>query len=552
MKFVRPIVDGVGGLGRSVADLARLQQVARILVRHGFGSILTGIDLPGLPSGGANEEATPERVTRALTELGPTFVKLGQVLSTRNDVLPDAYCDAFARLQDDVGPLPFADIEAVLDDALDEDWRAQIELDPQPLATASIAQVHQGTLSDGTRVVLKVQRPGIAKTIRADLNILDFLARRMLAEYPETRSFDPLGMLGEFDRSISAELDFEVEAGHMRQFQKNFAGDPEVVIPEVYGHLSADRVLCMAFLDGVKMRHARAAGCDMKVVGDRYLRVAYDMLFVHGLFHGDLHPGNVIVLEGEVIGLIDFGMVGRLTQEMRNNVISIMFALQRGDYRTIARLFYEIALKDERLDYQAVERETIEVMEEHWSGDSVRDMNMGAFVMSLAQRAARQGCRIPSSYTMLFKGIMTSEGLSKNLIEEVDPIAAIRPYFERMVAERFSRDELEKEGFYLAFTMQSLFSRLPVTLGQLLDDIDAQRLRLSIRNIADPDELRAADLRTNRAVLGGFAMTSAVCGTLALGLPVVWPLGLVVAAAFYGVMLVISTYVLWAVLRSGG
>ena len=444
-------------------------------------------------------------------------VKLGQVLSTRNDVLPDAYCEAFARLQDDVGPLPFVEIEAVLDDALAEDWREHIELDPEPLATASIAQVHQGTLSDGTRVVLKVQRPGIAKTIRADLNILDFLARRMLAEYPETRSFDPLGMLGEFDRSISAELDFEVEAGHMRQFQKNFAGDPEVVIPEVYGHLSADRVLCMAFLDGVKMRHARAAGCDMKVVGDRYLRVAYDMLFVHGLFHGDLHPGNVIVLEGEVIGLIDFGMVGRLTQEMRNNVISIMFALQRGDYRTIARLFYEIALKDERLDYQAVERETIEVMEEHWSGDSVADMNMGAFVMSLAQRAARQGCRIPSSYTMLFKGIMTSEGLSKNLIEEVDPIAAIRPYFERMVAERFSRDELEKEGFYLAFTMQSLFSRLPVTLGQLLDDIDAQRLRLSIRNIADPDELRAADLRTNRAVLGGFAMTSAVCGTLALG-----------------------------------
>ncbi len=552
MKIVRPIVDGVGGLGRSVSDLTRLQRVARVLVRHGLGWVITGIDLPGLPSGGATEEATPERVTRALTELGPTFVKLGQVLSTRNDVLPDAYCEAFTKLQDDVGPLPFAEIEAVLDDALDQGWRERIELDPEPLATASIAQVHQGTLPDCTRVVLKVQRPGIAKTIRADLNILDFLARRMLAEYPETRSFDPLGMLGEFDRSISAELDFEVEATHMGQFRKNFEGDPEVVIPEVYADLSADRVLCMAFLDGVKMRHAREAGCNMKTVGERYLRISYDMLFVHGLFHGDLHPGNVIVLEGDVIGLIDFGMVGRLTQEMRNNVISIMFALQRGDYRTIARLFYEIALKDERLDYQAVERETIEVMEAHWSGGSVRDMDMGAFVMSLAQRAARQGCRIPSSYTMLFKGIMTSEGLAKTLIEEVDPIAAIRPYFERMVAERFSRDQLEKEGFYYAFTMQSLFTRLPVSLGQLLDDIDAQRLRLSIRNIADPDELRAADLRTNRLLVGGFAMTSALCGTLALGLPVVWPLGLVVAAAFYLVMAVLSVYVLWSVLRSGG
>lgn len=552
MQIVRPIVSSVGGLGRSVSDLARLQAVARILVRHGLGWVVTGIDLPGLPSGGANVEPTPERVTRALTELGPTFVKLGQILSTRDDVIPEAYCEAFTKLQDDVGPLPFVEIEAVLDEALPEGWRERVDLEPEPLATASIAQVHQGTLTDGTRVVLKVQRPGIAKVIRADLNILFFLARRVLAEYPEAKSFDPIGMLTEFDRSISAELDFEVEAGHMRQFRRNFAGDPEVVVPEVFDALTADRVLCMAFLDGVKMRHAREAGCDMQKVGDRYLRVAYDMLFVHGLFHGDLHPGNVIVLPGEVIGLIDFGMVGRLTQEMRNNVISIMFALQRGDYRTIARLFYEIALKDERLDYQAVERETIEVMEEHWSGGSVRDMDMGAFVMSLAQRAARQGCRIPSTYTMLFKGIMTSEGLAKSLIEEVDPIAAIRPYFERMVAERFSRESLEKEGFYHAFTMSSLLSRLPVTISQLLDDVDAQRLRFSVRNIADPHELRAADLRANRQVMAGFAMTSALCGTLALGIEVAWPLGLVVAAGFYAVMVALFAYVVWSVLRTGG
>jgi ubiquinone biosynthesis protein len=338
----------------------------------------------------------------------------------------------------------------------------------------------------------------------------------------------------------------------MRQFQRNFAGDPEVVIPEVHDHLTADRVLCMAFLDGVKMRKARAAGHDMKTVGDRYLRVAYDMLFVHGLFHGDLHPGNVIVLPGEVIGLIDFGMVGRLTQEMRNNVISIMFALQRGDYRTIARLFYEIAIKDERLDYQAVERETIEVMDEHWSGGSVRDMDMGAFVMSLDQRAARQGCRIPSSYTMLFKGIMTSEGLAKSLIEEVDPIGAIRPYFERMVAERFSRDQLEKEGFYYAFTMSSLLSRLPVTVSQLLDDLDAQRLRLSVRNIVDPAELRSADLRTNRAILASFTVGSALCGTQALTVTSAWPLGLVVAFGFYTLTMALGAYTLYAVLRSGG
>ena len=557
MAIVRPIVSSVGGLGRSVSDLARLQAVARVLIRHGFGWLVAGIEIPGLPRTPSPVDTTPERTTRMLTELGPTFVKLGQILSTRPDILPDEYCEALTRLQDDVGPLPYAEIEAVLDECLGGGWQGRVEIDPEPLATASIAQVHTGHLlhddgSVGDKVVLKVQRPGIERTIRADLNILYFLARRLLAEVPEADSFDPLGMLGEFDRSISAELDFVVEASHMRQVASNFEGDDEVVIPEVIDTLSGRTVLCMEFLDGVKLREARAAGCDMEVVGERYLRAAYDMLFVHGLFHGDLHPGNVIVLPGDVIGLIDFGMVGRLTAEMRANVISIMFALQRGDYRTIARLFYEIAIKDERLDYQAVERETVEVMEEHWSGGSVKDMDMGAFVMSLARRAARQGCRIPSTYTMLFKGIMTSEGLAKSLIDEVDPIAAIGPYFERMVAERFSQEQASNELFYYAFTMQSLLSRLPITVSQLLDDVDAQRLRFSVRNFVDPAELAAADRRTNRLIGAAMTIASAVCGTLALQVTSAWPLGLVVALGFYAAMVGLFGYTALMVLRNRG
>jgi len=173
-------------------------------------------------------------------------------------------------------------------------------------------------------------------------------------------------------------------------------------------------------------------------------------------------------------------------------------------------------------------------------------------VMSLARRAARQGCRIPSTYTMLFKGIMTSEGLAKSLIEEVDPIAAIGPYFERMVAERFSQQQAEKELFYYAFTMSSLLSRLPITVSQLLDDVDAQRMRLSIRNHADPVELAAADRRTNRVVAAGLTATAALCGTIALQVSVAWPLGLVVAAGFYLVMVGLFAYTALMVVRNRG
>ncbi len=515
MKIVRPVVNTVGEVGGAVRDLGRLQRVAGVLVRHGLGWLVSGLEIPGLPRASPPFDSTPERALQAIQELGPTFVKLGQVLSTRPDVLPDEWCVAFTRLQDDVGAVPFPEIAAQLDAALGQGWRDRLTIEETPLATASIAQVYRAVLADGRRVVLKVQRPGIAPMIRADLNILYFLARRVLAEYPEAKSFDPVGVLQEFERSITAELDFLQEASNMERFRKNFAGDPDVHVPDVHPDLTTSTVLCMELLEGVKMREAREAGCDMRVVGERYLKCAYDQLFVHGLFHGDLHPGNVLVLAGDRIGLLDFGMVGRMTREMRDNVISIMFALQKGDFRTVARLFYEIAIKDHRLDYRVVEHETIDVMEKHWAGTSVQDMQLGAFVMDLAQRAARKGARIPTSYAMFFKAIMTSEGLAKSLIREVDPIAAIAPYFHRMLAERFSRESLEQEATYHLFTLQSLLARMPATVTQLLDDVDGQRVRFTLKEEADPRALAAADRRADRAITAGLAATFVACGTAA-------------------------------------
>ena len=551
MQIVRPVVSTVGGAGGRFRDLARLQAVSRILIRHGLGILVAGIDLPGLPKAEATLTTTPERTVKAIEELGPTYIKLGQVLSTRPDVLPAAYITAFEQLQDDVTQLPFEDIRAVLDKSLGDDWRDRIDIDETPLATASIAQVHRGTLNDGTQVVLKVQRPGISKTIRADLNLLHFLARRILAEYPEARSFDLENVLREFERSITSELDFNVEADNMRKFQANFQDDPRVRIPKVYPSLCARKVLCMAFLKGVRMRDARALGSDMAVVGDRYLTVAYDMLFVHGLFHGDLHPGNVLVLEDDVIGLLDFGMVGRLSKEMRNNVVSIMFALQRGDFRTIARLFYEIAIKDERVDYKRIESDTIEVMDKHWStGASVKDMALGPFVMELAARAGHHGARVPAAYTMFFKAIVTSEGLAKTLIDEVDPISAIKPYFEKMITEQLSKENLQSEAFYLALTLSSLLNRLPVTVSQILDDVDAQRLQITVNQKADPLIISAANHRVNQGICAALAITCLICGTLVLLTPQAWVVGVpVLSLGFYGGAAVFAVLTFWMAVR---
>lgn len=556
MRIVRPAVDIVGGVGHRVRDLNRLREVATVLVKHGFGMLVAGVDVPGITTRPTTSTLpTPERLVAAVQELGPTFVKLGQVLSTRPDILPPDYIAALEKLQDDVNPLPFSQIEERLTAELGAAWRTRIaSFEESPLATASIAQVHKATLLDGRRVVFKVQRAGISRLIDADLSILLLLSRRTLVEYPEARSFDPLGILEEFERSIKAELDFDLEARNMRRIQRNFEGEQDIVrVPDVHESLSGRRVLCMDLLEGVKIRDARAAGCDMQVVGDRYLKVAYDMLFEHGFFHGDLHPGNVLVLPGDKLGLLDFGMVGSMSQEMRNNVISIIFGVQRGDYRTIARLFYDISIKDGRVDYREVERVTVALMEKHWSGSSFKEMQLGLYVTDLARAAAGHGARIPAAYTMFFKAIITSEGLAKSLIDEVDPIAAAEPYIRQFLKEQLSEDRLRQDMFYNFITLSSLGRRLPVAITQFMDDLEDQRVQFSIR---DPDRLETMAARNrvqNRLIIAAFTITAVVCGTVALVAPVTYVLGVpVLSLLFYAAAGPMFALTLSMVLRNRG
>jgi ubiquinone biosynthesis protein len=546
MRIVRPVLGTLDTMTDRVRDLGRMQEVARVLIRHGLGVLVAGFDLPGVKRPQPVVERwqdTPERVVRAIQELGPTFVKLGQVLSTRPDLLPAPYIEALQKLQDDVSPITFAEVDAQLAAELGEAWRERVQtFDDVPLATASIAVVHRAALVDGQQVVFKIQRPGIQRVIRSDLHIIRLIARRAVVEFPEARSFDPMAVLDEFEESLMAELDFEQEARNMAKVARLFEGCEFVRVPKAIEALSSKTVLCMEFLDGVKMRSAREAGFDMKLVGQRFLTVAYDMLFKHGFFHGDMHPGNVLVLEGEVLGLLDFGMVGRLTREMRNNVISIIFGLERGDHRTIARLFYDIAIKDGRVDYNAVEREAIKLMEEHWSGGSVAEMQLGPFVVDLATAASRHGARVPRDYTMFFKALLTTEGLAKSLIREVDPIAAAAPYIQAFLTERFSEERLQQDAFYNLLTLSSLGRRLPVSMSQLLDDLDHQRLRFTV---VDPDRdrtLSLAERLVNRALATGLTITCFVLATHLLD----------ARALFDGDALLVSNLILGLLLLGAG
>lgn len=542
MRIVRPLVDAVGDLQLALRNLGRLREVAVILARAGLGRLVRGV--PELDAAGearGPEATTPELVVSALQQLGPTYVKLGQVLSTRPDVLPPAYIAALERLQDEVDAVPFAQIDAILDQELGELREALLaELDEAPIATASIAQVHGAVLRDGGEIVLKVQRPGIAAQVEADLNILRFLLHRALIEYPEIAALDPGSLLDEFNRTMTAELDFRQEAENMRRFARNFADHPGVHVPAVCDALVTTRVLGMERLHGVSIRKARAAGHDMKVVGTRYLDTLFEMILSHGFFHGDLHPGNVLVLPGDVLGLLDCGMVGSATDKMRHQIATMMFALRRGDHRTLSRILYDIAIRDDRLDFRALQDATVEVVAEFFPpGARLEDISMGPFSVELLRRSAMLGARVPTPYIMVLKALITAEGLAKSLLHEVDPIEAAEPFFTRLATTRLAPERLQQEALYAALTISSLVDRLPVTVAQLMDDLDEQRLQVSVKPVADPETLRHAARQVDRQLAAAFAVGGLVAGALVADTLLVATLLLWVGAGAIGLWLLL-------------
>ncbi len=514
MRIVRPVVWTMGSLSHTVRDIGRMNEVAKILAKHGFGLLVSNIDIPGFPKTSAKTiTSTPARVSAAMQELGPTFIKLGQILSTRPDLLPEEYIAELQTLQDRTSPISSTDIHSVLSSELGENWRERFEtFDDTPLATASIAQVHKGTLKGGMVVAVKVQRPKIARKIEADLSILEFLTNRLLTEFPEAEYFDPKGVIAEFNKAIHAEINFSSESKNIEQFANNFEDDPNVIVPIVIEELSSSKVLCMSFLDGVSIRDARQNGADMEIVGKNYMQMAYKMIFEHSFFHGDLHPGNVLVLEGNKLGLLDFGMTGRLTKEMRDNIVSLIFALERGDFRTVARIFYDIAVKETRVDYSQFEADSIDLIQKNLDGSSIQEIQIGLFMTDMAQGAMKHKVKTPACYTMLFKALITTEGLAKSLLPEIDPIQSARPYVTKLVADRYSPKRMREDLFYHTVTLSTFIRRLPTTASQLMDDLDHQRLKLNYNIIEDPSTKASLDRRNAAMVTAILAVGGAICG----------------------------------------
>ncbi|MBI4704403.1 MAG: AarF/ABC1/UbiB kinase family protein [Deltaproteobacteria bacterium] len=524
----------------ALRDIQRLREIYVVLVRHGFGELAQRLGLrqrireggeaaalgpaadevpPSLAPAAERERgdkergqiALPQRLRLVLMDLGPSFVKLGQIASTRPDLLPKEWIEELKKLQDEVTPVSFAEIEAVLEESLGAPLADLFEsIAPEPLAAASIAQVHRAVLkhAEGPKqVVLKVQRPGIAQTVARDVELLHALARLVERSIPESHIYSPCALAQEFDRAISAEMDFTQEADNAARFARNFAGHPQAHFPRVYREATTRRVLTMEHLDGWKVYEAIARhGYQGPAIAKAAVGILIKMIFEDGFFHADPHPGNIVLSgspEQPRIGLIDLGMVGRFSPELRDKVIDMMLAAMRQDYEALADALYAVGTPTERLDMRAFRAE-VRRLADKYLGRPLKEIDFAALIGDLVKGATQFGLEIPPDFTLVGKALMTIEGVGKEIDPELDVLGEARPHFARLLRQRYSPERVAADLWRAAERLAGAAYDLPQQAREVLDELRTGRLTLRTE---DPSAGRISD-RLGRRLFAGLVVGS--------------------------------------------
>jgi ubiquinone biosynthesis protein len=493
-----------------------------------------------------------------LQELGPTFVKLGQVLSSRPDLVPTQYQRELAHLQDDVGALPVAEIRAQLAAAWHGDpSRHLAHFDEKPLATASIAQVHRARLHDGREVVVKVQRPNLEPTIRADIDLLYLVARLLEATIEEAGLYQPYEVIRAFEQAILEELDFTIEARNARAIAANFAENQRLIVPAIVDALSTRTVLVMEYVKGVKITHLCAdppEGVDVDAVLDTVLDAAFQMAFVDGLFHGDPHPGNVMVTPEGKVCLLDYGLVGRLTSNMQQTIIQLSLAIATRDAEAVTRLVYRIGQPQERMSL-GVFRDRVSDMMARYLVRRLDEVDAASLVNELMDLALRYKIRVPADYALLAKSAVTIEGIVRQLRPNLDIAKTILPYAQKLMADRYSPDAVGRLALRSAVTLLDSAQQLPLIAHQIVTDLEAGRLTVQVSN-AELDRLSRSLNDLGTKVFLGMVTMGLILGTFFVLARYPWEFhGVSLWAAFGGgialwiVFMVVSWHFLYTRLK---
>ena len=549
-----------------VRDLSRLHEITAILIRYGGGDFVRLIGIGNiLERAGrilhwkeASEISHLEpavRVRRALEDLGPTFVKLGQVLATRVDIFPPHWIVEFEKLQSDVPSVAFELLLPELEKALGTSpGEIFLELNTTPFAAASIAQVHLAKLQDGTPVVLKIRRPGIGPRIEADLRILSHVARLMELEIPDASRYQPSQIVSQFKRSLRRELDMAMEARNIDRFAENFRDDPTVVVPKVYWEWTSEVMNVQEAITGIagnNIAAADAAGLDRRLLAARGADAVLKMILIDGYFHADPHPGNVFYLEGNRIGIVDFGMVGRLTDQRRNQIVDLLYALARKDEDATLSVLLDWT-GDESVDEVKLAADVSELVL-NYENMQLKDLKLGTLLSEITVIMRENSLVLPADLTLLFKALITLEGLGQQLDPEFHMVEHLTPFVRRVITDRFTPSAMLKRGQRGANDILEIVTGLPRDIARLLRearrgklkiDLDLKRLDHFGQQLDRSTNRLTLGILTSSLVIGSSIVMTVEAGPTIFGLSLFGLMGFIVA--FFN-----SIWIILSIWRSG-
>ncbi len=553
----------------AMRDLPRLHEITSVLIRHGLGDLVRRLGIGTLLERAGQilhwGEAAPsavldpaQRIRRALEELGPTFIKLGQVMATRVDVFPPAWVAEFEKLQSTVPPLPFEALAPELERALgrppSEVFR---DLEPEPCGSASIAQVHRARLADDTAVVLKVRRPGIRPKVEADLRILTYVAGLIESEIPDARRYQPVQIMEQFTRSMERELDLAMEARNLERFAKNFANDPYIVLPKVYWEWTSETLNVQACIEsrvGSRPAELEAAGLDRRLLAARGAEAVLKMILVDGFFHADPHPGNVFYLSGNRIAIIDCGMVGRLTTQRRNQVIDLLAGLARMDEEPMLEVLHDWA-GDAFVDEAELASDVNELVF-NYSDVPLKDIHMGTLIKQFAEIIRKHSIVMPADLALMFKALVTLEGLGRQYDPDFHIVDQLRPLLGRALAERYRPSALIRRGRNSLTELVTVMGTVPRDLARLLKEARRGRTRVELdlkrldhfgQQLDRSLDRATVGIMTASLVIGSAIVMTVPSGPTLFGMPILRVLGL----TGYVLAFLNSLWIIFGIWRSG-
>ncbi|MEC9475431.1 MAG: AarF/UbiB family protein [Planctomycetota bacterium] len=502
---------------RTLRNLPRLKDISLILARHGLGDLASrlgsGVRVRLFGGRARPESSFPRSLRLALQDLGPLYIKLGQLIASRPDIFPHHLVREMERLRDDVDPIPFDQIKVVLEESLgrkiSECFR---QIDEQPVASASIAQVYRGMTLDGHRVAIKIRKPGIEKLISRDLGLLDQFAEA-LARQPESGGFDPHGVVRELRHALDNEINFNFERNSIDRIRLAFSGDEEMLIPNTYGSVSSREVLVMDWIDGVPLGRAELKEDQRREVVRSCARSLFTMIFRHGQFHGDPHPSNIILQPDGRLCWIDFGLTGLLTKELRWRLSKMLKALVERDYEELSQQVLHVGYCHGDADSFAL-TQSIANRLDPYVGLKISDVDLPALLKSIIDIATEHRIEIAPGFVRMTRSLVLLEGLTEKLDPGFDTASELEPLLIELMREQVSAESVIRRAADQTIDGIETLGELPDLVSDALRKATRGRLRVESEIVGLDRLSKRIDLSSRRLVEGILTSALLICSVI--------------------------------------